>query len=45
MLFWLLVSCSDPISRFDYLGTDVFVDEGVHSNILREFSFFGTDEV
>ena len=44
MMFWLLLSCAQDESRYAYLGEDMFVDTTVHSNILREFSFFGTDE-
>ena len=44
MFFWLFFSCSQEEAAYAYLGDDVYVDTRVHSNILREFSFFGTDE-
>ena len=44
MMIWLLFSCSQEESPYAYLGEEVYVDTSVHSNILREFSFFGTDE-
>ena len=45
MYFLLWMSCAqEEASLYGYLGEDVYVDTDAHSNILREFSFFGTDD-
>lgn len=44
MYFWLWMSCAQQEPLYGYLGDDVYVDTQAHSNILRSFSFFGTDE-
>ena len=43
-MIWLMFSCAQEEDIYAYLGEDIYVDTSVHSNILREFSFFGTDE-